>query len=652
MKATVTMLCAVLFGFGAAHGETSGRIQALLIGVANYPTESIGLKPLAGPVNDATAIASVLRSRFGLSEHNIEELHDSQATREEILAAIHTHLIEQTKPGDTAIFYFAGHGAQVADDGADEGDLLDETIVPYDGRLRGEDARDIRDDELRALFAKLTAAGVHLVVILDSCHSGSGTRARGTARRADPIGAPASDRTLNETQDLLPVPAEAPIAVLLAAARSHELAYETEVDGIVHGVFTRGLVQALQRNRPRATYLDLIAETAARLRGAGTAQRPTAEGDLATLVFDGLQSSRRPVYVGERSAHSKFDVQAGTTVGMTLGSEFRAYKSAAAAAGLSAHPGTPAELIEVSAGHSVAMVDMPQTLREVAYFVETKRVHTETNVAIALSGLGETAVAGDVREAISIVSGVDEANEQTLAHLQIVMGQTGVDVLRNDGSPVYEEIDPGSLAVEHFVELFERVLRHEAFMRMANESPSIDLEILPMVIADDERTHRPNIVDGLPSVSVDHRLQFCIKNRSLQEHVFIHLFLVYDEFWIKQVYPMRGANADPVARYVAFTLPPMFKATKPGLPVFRAIVTDEPIPSELLEQRRHYIRDRAPPLCQGTELSSLANLLCKVRDGHRSRPVTVEEWETLSVPIEVTLGPRSYGGHEERCEFE
>lgn len=636
----------------SAYSDTSPRIHALLVGIAAYPQASVGLESLDGPVNDAKAFAGVLRSRYGLEDGDIVELHDAQATRKAILAKFRSHLVSRAREGDTAIFYFAGHGSQVKDNDGDEGDLLDETIVPYDGRMPSAAARDIVDDELREHFEMLTENGVHVVVILDACHAGSGQRARATARRADPLGKPAAERTRIEPQDLLPKSGKGPMPVLLAAAQSHQLAYEAEFHDVVYGRFTRALVESLQRSGPRETYLDLFSEIAVRLRADGAGQRPAAEGNLTTLIFNGLQTSNRPVLVGERIESARFRLPAGAVVGMVAGSVFHGYDSAAAAAGLVPGKGQRAELVEVAAGQSVAVVEKPDELPNLAYFVETHRAHGGTVVTIDLSGLRETNLTTRARTAISAVDGVKEASEGDAVRMLLVAEEQGLSVLRNDGSPIYQGIDPDVVSTKSLVELFERVLRRDAFLGTTNTAEVIKVDVSLMVIGYDERTYHPTIVDGLPSLAIGQQFRFCVKNSSRLDRVFVHGFVVKDRFWIKQLFPVRGSNAGPVERYVAFPPPQVVEATEVGMPIFRFIVTDETIPSELLEQRDDVGRTRSPPLCLGSNLSALESLICRVRDGRRSGPVTVEEWETISLPMAVTTeGPPSHSGVEVDCAF-
>ena len=69
-----------------------------------------------------------------------------------------------------------------------EPDHLDETLVLYDSRT--DDGWDLADKELAYLLDGVAANNPHLLVVLDCCHSGSGTRATlddGTAERRAPV---------------------------------------------------------------------------------------------------------------------------------------------------------------------------------------------------------------------------------------------------------------------------------------------------------------------------------------------------------------------------------------------------------------------------------------------------------------------------------
>lgn len=113
--------------------------------------------------------------RFGrLDESTV--LINEQATLGNIEQAVRRWLPAVTRPGDTVIFYWSGHGARCADDNGDEKDGYDEYLVPHDGRLG--DIETIRrsmllDDTFGRWVQELD--GRRLAIILDTCHSGGQT---------------------------------------------------------------------------------------------------------------------------------------------------------------------------------------------------------------------------------------------------------------------------------------------------------------------------------------------------------------------------------------------------------------------------------------------------------------------------------------------
>ncbi|MGG0271741.1 caspase family protein, partial [Bacillus toyonensis] len=77
-------------------------------------------------------------------------------------------------PGDIGVFTYSGHGTQTADlPPIDEEDMLDEAIVPIDAL--NDQSNLIRDDEFHAILSNVPE-GAKFVCVLDSCHSGDGTR--------------------------------------------------------------------------------------------------------------------------------------------------------------------------------------------------------------------------------------------------------------------------------------------------------------------------------------------------------------------------------------------------------------------------------------------------------------------------------------------
>jgi hypothetical protein len=117
--------------------------------------------PLAGCENDARDMAAIASSQGYTASH---VLLTRQAISSALMGAM-LDLADKLQPGDILFLSYSGHGGQVPDlDGDEESEGLDETWCLYD--------RMLVDDELFKLFSHF-AADVRIVMLSDSCHSGS-----------------------------------------------------------------------------------------------------------------------------------------------------------------------------------------------------------------------------------------------------------------------------------------------------------------------------------------------------------------------------------------------------------------------------------------------------------------------------------------------
>ena len=92
----------------------------------------------------------------------------AKATRAGALKALRAAARALTA-GDLFFLTYSGHGGQIPDVSSEEDDKMDETWCLFDGELI--------DDELFNELARF-APGVRIIVLSDSCHSGTVTRAR------------------------------------------------------------------------------------------------------------------------------------------------------------------------------------------------------------------------------------------------------------------------------------------------------------------------------------------------------------------------------------------------------------------------------------------------------------------------------------------
>ena len=149
----------------AATKAARAKAMSLHVGLDSVSAAAYGGwdGPLAAcefDANDMTAIAKTKGFKPTV-------LLTKKATRANVLAGMRG-AAKALKPGDLFFMSYSGHGGQVPDVNGDEDDKQDETWCLYDGQLI--------DDELYFELSKF-AAGVRVLVLSDSCHSGTITRA-------------------------------------------------------------------------------------------------------------------------------------------------------------------------------------------------------------------------------------------------------------------------------------------------------------------------------------------------------------------------------------------------------------------------------------------------------------------------------------------
>jgi hypothetical protein len=226
--------------------------RALCIGI----NEAQGAPPLAGCVNDARDFAKALAGRG----FEVTTLFDSQATKKNILDGL-ARLVDVTRSGETAVSTISCHGTTVPDYNGDEPDGRDEALCPYD-LMDGV----ILDDELHEIFSA-ARYGARIVLISDSCHSGSVMRFA-NLEQADtrakirylPPEVFLSKRELKDAKAVENTPLRGvirpPEGVLISGCADPEYSYDAWFNRRANGAFTYVALKALERLPPKGTYKD------------------------------------------------------------------------------------------------------------------------------------------------------------------------------------------------------------------------------------------------------------------------------------------------------------------------------------------------------------------------------------------------------------
>jgi len=318
-KNNLIMLVVFIVLIGISYSSTR---RALLIGINEYKPENVEwrLKNLQGCVNDVNLMRETIKQqRFGFSDYNISILLNTDASRQNIINALE-ELASVSQKGDIIFFYYSGHGSQWKN--TREPDGYDETMVPADAY---GGAADIRDVELKKLLNNILAKDVTLTVIMDCCHSGSGTRGiipmDAVYRYAEPI---MQDIAADDNE---PAPSDNPQALILAASHEEENAQEKkdpDLNNDMHGVFTSAIVKAINSSYFNEPSDKLFLRAKSILEGRGFAQVPDIEGQ-PDRKMKSLFGSEVKEYEGltmvpviDRLSSGKFELSGGLALGIKL----------------------------------------------------------------------------------------------------------------------------------------------------------------------------------------------------------------------------------------------------------------------------------------------------------------------------------------------
>lgn len=297
---------------------------ALLVGINSYKSPRI--QNLQGCINDVYAVKSFLTKVFH-DEIAIKTLINEQAGRINIIKEFRNHL-GKAKKDELALFYFSGHGCREKSPEeflAFQSETLHENLVCYDSITQNY---DIADKELTHLVREIAGNHPRIVVILDSCHSGSGTRLKNSENlrytHIKPHQRPIDSFLPGLYQSLeKPVPQH----ILLAACAPHEAARETQnISGAEWGgIFTQKLLNALSQTEPSydISYRQLMEMTShamKRLLGPGV-QTPSMEvsgkfNSENLFLRPYLSEKKNEVFTAGRRTNDSWELFAGYLQGI------------------------------------------------------------------------------------------------------------------------------------------------------------------------------------------------------------------------------------------------------------------------------------------------------------------------------------------------
>lgn len=229
--------------FGLAGSPAVAATSALVVGIDIYPHEV----SLDGAVKDARDVAQALKAA---DVGTIREFINEQATKDAIRAAW-LELVGAATKGDTIIFTYAGHGAQMPELVAgSEPDGLDEFLeLPGFDRSRAEETAKemIVDNELNAWFAEAEAKGIQVLFVSDSCYSGGMNRSiTGKTRLAPTVRAQLPPPSQEAVSGAAVKDADLSQVTVLAASLESQPTPEVVIEGEPRGALSWSFARALE----------------------------------------------------------------------------------------------------------------------------------------------------------------------------------------------------------------------------------------------------------------------------------------------------------------------------------------------------------------------------------------------------------------------
>lgn len=392
--------------------------RALIIAIGNYPSDSTGWSKISSN-NDV----AILKNALEFQEFNaVTVIQDNQATRQGILDAM-TAFGKTLSPGCVALIHISSHGQQIQDYQNDEVDGMDEAIVAYDAPVNREYAtkigmseyrgeKHLTDDDFGAKITelrKILGPDGDLVVFLDACHSGTGTRGDAKVRGGEPaLVSPGFDaskfRKSNEVFMFTPLADEAKMApyVVFSGARAEELNYEIRENEFGYGSLSFAVSKALKECDTSMTYRGLYGRICELVQERALKQHPTVEGNIDRRLFGGRVVEQQAfLLITEMTSKKSISINAGRMGGINDSTEVAVFPR-----GTSDPAGkTPlAKGYVVSAGDLSSKVELDKELATTntdSYQVfVTKKTFGDVRVNVALGNFSDASLKASVEQSL------------------------------------------------------------------------------------------------------------------------------------------------------------------------------------------------------------------------------------------------------------
>lgn len=617
---------------------------ALLVGIDKY--SNFGNRPafsdLAGCVNDVELVKGVLIGKFEFPKENILVLTNAEATRAGIIEAFQKHLIAKAQRDDIVVFHYSGHGSQMKDVSADEVDGLDETIVPHDSRDPEGKVFDISDDDLNGLLRLLSQRTQNVTFILDSCHSGTATRAGALARRipADDREPPASpepfalsSRGAEGESGLRPNELN---YVLISGSRSRESSFEHWANDREHGAMTYFLVNELRSAGAGMTYRDIMDVVKGKVSSRYPSQHPQLEGAQADhFVFSDSSSIAQAFILCSPVGAGRVMLEAGQVHGITTGSVYEIYRPGTKQFEPPESPIAKAEVTRVGSFNAEARIVQGGQIPEFSRAVERQRQYGDLKLRVYYENPNES-VLRSIKAQLDRFQHIEAIAQPRGYHLLLRRAQNEIIIEGGDGTEISPRIAVSDARV--VARVIDRVTQWAKWfnvLSIANPVPSLTVKFAVKPVEQQTRGTFRQVGEAELVLPQGERFQCVIENTS-RKNLYITILDLSTDGSVSVIYPREGA-AELLPAGATWTqtfetyLPEGFTSVKD---VLRLFATTTQLDFRFLEQDA--IRG-GESLTRGPGTDPLAQLLAQAALGttRGARPLVLADWITAERVIEV-----------------
>jgi hypothetical protein len=618
----VVLLAALpLLAFGP-QARTAATHWALLVGISDYINfADVEGGDLPGAEHDARRVRDVLVMKEYVPESNIRMLLNAGATRDAIEESITGWLAQNARPGDNVTIFFAGHGSQMWDESGDEDDGLDETIAPADV-MAANTANDISDDTFNEWLGALPTDNV--VVILDNCNSGTGTRdvtpfSRGRLLARDmnqvPRPAAAARRALGGQQDATGFDATETRVLELAAAQPYQVAVDAffpagdGTEAFHGGAFTTFLVQQLWKADADVSYEEVFEGAHEALKRNRFEQDPYLSTDVSLkdrplfFVEGGARGVARVALPVTAVTGARVELGAGLGLGITPGSVFETASGA--------------RLIVETVGQRMSEASVASGSVSVGDEAELRAHRYATSpLLVSVAGI-ETRLAQSLRVEVGSMAGVRLVDAgDAFAHLIVRRGGDELRVVGSDGFVRHAGLAADAQGVTRLAIALRKEAASKRLADMDNPAQAFGVRL--------------ELLEGKTAFGLGEEIGFTVES---ERDGFLTLVDLGTDGTVAVLLPNAETRSVPVSAGRAFTFPApggalAFTAIEPtGTGLVRAFVTERPLDITIPAGAEYASGGEELAGRLGTALSSVA--------GQLEGAVRLDTWGTASVVYEI-----------------